>query len=332
MAVAESTFQTPVRWSGIAFTDGGAGMFSQVRGLLAAVGAPGEVCSAPLHAPWKWLWPGLIPTMRAIFAEPGPVDIESPPDLIVTCGRQSVMASLYLKKRFGTRVLTVHTQDPRIAPTRFDLVACPEHDGLVGPNIVGTFGALHHLTSELLAREAAAGPRCGLEKLAGPFTLVLLGGPTRNYAFDEADFSAFQARLEQVAATGQRLAILPSKRTPPRWIERFQQRFSQEHFVWSRDQQNPYLVALSLASHIVVTCDSVNMISEAATTGRPVYVEQMAEKRPARRFRRFHDSFIQAGITRTFTGTLDEWSYQPPNATQQVADRIRAELLARRTG
>lgn len=300
---------------------------SQVRGLLTSVGASVEVRPAQLRTPWKWLWPGMIPTAEWVLADRRTVQFKTPPDLVVTCGRQSIMASLLLKKRFGSRVLTVHTQDPRIDPARFDLVACPAHDGLVGSNVIGTFGAIHHLTPDLLAREALAGRRFGLEKLTGPFALVLLGGPTRNYAFDDTELAAFQERLlRSVTGTGQQLAILPSKRTPTRWIESFQARFARDHFVWTRDGENPYLAALALATQTIVTCDSVNMISEAATTARAVYVEHLAERRTARRFRKFHDSFEKAGITRPYTGILDQWTYTPPNATEQIAKVIRERL------
>ncbi len=43
---------------GLGYTDGGAGMASQVKGLLRAAGASVELVQAPLKAPWKWLWPG----------------------------------------------------------------------------------------------------------------------------------------------------------------------------------------------------------------------------------------------------------------------------------
>ena len=36
-----------------------------------------------------------------------------------------------------------------------------------------------------------------------------------------------------------------------------------------------YLSSLKLADHIVVTCDSTSMISEAAMTGKPIYVAHM---------------------------------------------------------
>lgn len=308
---------------GLGFTDGGAGMASQVKGLLRAAGASVELVQAPLKAPWKWLWPGMIPSREFIFADPALVRPEPPPQLVVSSGRQSIMASLVLKRRLGSRVFTVHTQDPRIDPLRFDLVACPAHDGLVGPNVVGTFGAIHHITRELLAEHAARGPIGGLERLERPFVLVLLGGPTRNYPYTQEALISFQQRLETVAkSTGCALAILPSRRTPSDWVLSCTARFAGEHLVWNGQGENPYLSGLALASHFIVTCDSVNMISEAAATGRPVFVEMLPEARSSKRFHRFYESFQSAGITRPFAGELGEWVYTPPNATLQIAKEI----------
>lgn len=313
---------------GLGYTDGGAGMASQVKGLLRAAGASVELVQAPLKAPWKWLWPGMIPAREFIFADPASVQLDPPPQLVVTSGRQSIMASLVLKRRLGAKVFTVHTQDPRIDPRRFDLVACPAHDGLVGPNVVGTFGAIHHITRELLEEHAAQGPIGGLEKLGRPFALVLLGGPTRNYPYSAEALFSFQQRLESMAkSTGCALAILPSKRTPSDWVTSFTARFAGEHLVWSGQGANPYLSGLALASHFVVTCDSVNMISEAAATGRPVFVEMLPEARTSKRFHRFYESFQIAGITRPFAGELGEWTYTPPNATLQIAEEIRKRMV-----
>lgn len=321
----------PPRWIGVGYTDGGAGMANQVRGLLKAVGASVELVQAPLRLPWKWLWPGLIPNRDWVFQAPTVISTGVTPDVVVTCGRQSVMASLSLKRRFGDRICTIHTQDPKISPDHFDLVACPEHDGLSGPNVVGTFGAIHHITPQLLQVARTSGPIGGLEQFRRAFTLVLLGGPTRNYPYSLNSLHCFQEKLKLAfASSGEALAILPSKRTPRAWVESFNSRFGEPHFVWTGQTENPYLVGLATASHIVVTCDSVNMISEAAATGSPVYVEMLPERRVSERFHRFYQSFHQAGITRPFEGALESWSYSPPNATQQVADAILEKMTNRR--
>ena len=97
--------------------------------------------------------------------------------------------------------------------------------------------------------------------------------------------------------------------------------------VWDGQGENPYLGFLALADAFVVTEDSVSMISEAASTGKPVYVAAL--EGGGRRFRLFHHNFRAAGITRPFDGTLDFWQYDPPDDTARVAAEVRRRLAAR---
>jgi mitochondrial fission protein ELM1 len=306
--------------------DGVAGTAGQVRGLAEAVGLPFRLSSAPLRQPWKSLWPGMVPAARFVFQDPRFLDGPSP-SLLITCGKQAVMTSLYLKKQLGDRVFTVHVQNPRISPERFDLVVAPEHDGLTGRNVISTMGALHHISPEVLARARANGPVGGLDRLRTPFVAVLIGGPTRHYAYVESDMQRLEDKLAGVAKSGGvSLAILPSRRTPQPVIERFIRRFGNEHLVWNRSGENPYLCTMAMASHLIVTGDSVSMITEAAGTGRPVYVEYLTERRPARRFRKFHDALQRAGISRSFEGRLESWTYEPRNDSALVAKVVRERL------
>ena len=57
-----------------------------------------------------------------------------------------------------------------------------------------------------------------------------------------------------------------------------------------------YLSSLGLADIIIVTCDSISMISEAAITGKPVYVAQMKNKRSIHRMKKFYKLFKDLGI------------------------------------
>ncbi len=86
---------------------------------------------------------------------------------------------------------------------------------------------------------------------------------------------------------------------------------------------NPYPGLLGHADAVLVTEDSVNMASEAATAGLPVHVFPVSGV--ARKIARFHASLAERGASRRFTGTIGQWSY-PPLAE---ADRIADDLLRR---
>lgn len=307
-------------------TDGAAGIVSQVRGLSAAVGLPSIAKTTVLRNPWKRLPSAWIPTTSRVFRDPATLEALPPPRLVVSSGRHSITASLYLKKVHGDRTFTVHIQDPKIDPARFDLVIAPQHDGLTGDNVIQSLGAIHHVTKEVLAAAAEAPPK-SLLRLGRPFVAVLLGGPNRSYDFSASDIDRLMAGLNQIVnRDAVRLAVLPSRRTPSEALRRLKEQFAVQHLVWDGEGENPYLASLALASHLVVTGDSVSMTSEAAATGKPVYTLELTEKRRARRFRRFHQSFREAGITRPFAGRLDVWHYQPPNDTAHAAALVRERI------
>ena len=82
---------------------------------------------------------------------PGRHDFTSPwPDLLISCGRQSVAASVAVRRASANKTFTVHIQDPRIDPKNFDVVIVPAHDKLHGDNVFVTQGAIHHVSREKL--------------------------------------------------------------------------------------------------------------------------------------------------------------------------------------
>ena len=84
--------------------------------------------------------------------------------------------------------------------------------------------------------------------------------------------------------------------------------------VWDGTGENPYFAFLATADAIVTTEDSVNMVTEAAGTGKPVYVQRL--KCSSTRLGRFHELMRERGATRLFAGKIESWSYAPINDTE----------------
>ncbi len=303
-----------------------AGLRSQARGLAQAVGLPFELRSTTMKPWWRCVPLSWVPKQASSLRDPSVLE-GSTPRLVISCGKHGVIPSLTLKKKFGDHVFCVHVQDPNIDPKNFDLVIVPQHDRTRGPNVYLSLGALHHVTDEVLAA-ARVSPEA--EQLAGddrPLVVVLLGGQNRYYGFSATEMERFIGKLKQaVAQSDVRLAILKSRRTPDDIARRFEQEFGPQHYVWDGVSTNPYMAALALASTVIATGDSVSMITEASATGRPVYVEHLTEVRRAIRFRRFHEQFAEAGITRPFEGHFEDWSYEIPRDTERVAQLIRERI------
>ena len=93
---------------------------------------------------------------------------------------------------------------------------------------------------------------------------------------------------------------------------------------WDGTGENPYWGYLGLAEAILVTADSVTMVSEAASTGKPVYVIELDGG--SAKFERFHRGLVDAGVTRPFHGRLEFWDYPSVNETAGIAAEIGRRL------
>ncbi len=292
-------------------------MRSQAEGVAEALDRPFESVVVRPRGPWSWLPahrqpPGLL---RYGLKERLP---PLWPDVLISCGRRSAPVSIAVRRAAGGRTFTVHIQNPLTRVRCFDLVVPMEHDGLTGPNVVVTRAALHGVTPEKLA---AAGAEWR-ERLGGLNVAVMLGGESRSHRFTRETLDRLASGL--VGLEGD-IAVTPSRRTQPDVVEALKARLPQAWF-WDGAGGNPYLGMLALARHLVITEDSVSMVSEAISTGKPVYVAKMAGR--SRRLARFHDSLLKEGVVRVFDGRLGESRYEPINETPRIAAEVRRRLEA----
>jgi mitochondrial fission protein ELM1 len=310
-------------------TTGETGMVNQVNGLAEALGLPFEMKTVHPAAPWRGLPGHWAASVGALASTPFADGVHAPwPDLLITCGRRSAALAIAIKRASGGRTFTVHIQNPRVPPRYFDLIAAPEHDRLAGPNVISTRGALHRLTRETLA-SAGARFRERFAALRRPMAAVLVGGKSRSHRLtpERARELASQLR-ELVDRRDVGLAVTASRRTGPENAAILREALAGSGaFMWDGEGENPYFAMLALADWIIVTEDSASMVSEACFTGKPVHVA--AVEGGARRFKRMHRRFREAGFTRPFTGELESWSYDPLDETRRVAALV-AERLERR--
>lgn len=308
-----------------ALSEGHAGMVIQCVGLAERVGIPFQELRVLPRRPWTWLPPGWWPAPQMALG-PDSDRIAPPwPELAITCGRRSVPYGLMLRRLSGGRTFTVHIQDPQTRLKKFDLVVAPKHDGLRGANVIETSGSLHRVTPERLAA-AAAKVAAKLESLPRPLVTVLVGGSNSCYQLTPAITAALADDLAELSRRdGIGLAVTPSRRTGADNIAVLRERLAAvPAVVWDLEGENPYFGFLGQADYIVVTPDSVNMATEAAATGKPVFVAELAGGNA--KFRAFHQNMRTAGYTRPFAGRLDSWTYEPLDDTATVAAEIKRRM------
>jgi uncharacterized protein len=310
-------------------TDGSVGMEAQGIAVAEAVGLPfslrrGRVTGALrfLPAPLQLL----LPPARLLGSVAANDKLEAPwPRLIISIGRRSVPIALAVKRLAAPNAFALHIQNPKVPARLFDLIAAPVHDGFEAPNVITTFGAVHGVTGDRLAE---AGKRFAprIKDLPHPRITALLGGDSQAFSFPPDHAAALGAKLARVAKdSGGALLVTPSRRTRADSVAALAHAIEDvPHLLWDGTGDNPYYAFLALADVIVVTEDSVNMVTEAAGTGKPVYVQKL----PGRSIRlaRFHRLMQERGATRPFEGRLESWSYVPINDTEMVASSIRRAL------
>jgi mitochondrial fission protein ELM1 len=308
-------------------TDGSVGMEAQGIAVAEAVGLPYTLKRVRVTGAMR-----LFPARLQIYLPHAlllrSVDSDEPlaapwPRLVISIGRRSVPIALAIKR--VARAFGLHIQNPKVPSGRFDLIAAPLHDGFTGSNVINTFGAVHSITPARL-EEGAKAFAAVVEPLPRPRIAVLLGGESAAFTFPPENAGTFGASLAALAReSGGSLLVTPSRRTLPGSVEALAATIEGiPQVFWDGSGANPYHAFLALADAIVVTEDSVNMVTEAAGTGKPVYVQRL--KGNSRRLRRFHELMQERGVTRPFEGKLEMWSYPPINDTELVASAIRKAL------
>lgn len=298
-------------------TEGLVGLQNQAIGLAQALGLPYVLKQVPKPSGlWRFLSP-----VRHHLTPPWP-------DLLISCGRQSVPVSVDVRRASKNKTFTVHIQDPLIDPRQFDVVIVPAHDKLRGENVLVTQGAIHQVTTEKL-NSAAGHFRPLLASLPRPLISVLVGGKNRHQGFSPASADDFAKKLLMAQTnTGGGLALTTSRRTGAANEAILRQHLvGVPSYIWDGQGENPYFGLLTLADVIVVTSDSISMISEACSTGKPVYIYQLPHC--GRRHKELCESLIQGGIARSFWGVIDKWTYPPLDEIRKAADFVHERFLAK---
>tara|TARA_B100000530_G_scaffold298229_1_gene217921 strand:+ start:309 stop:1247 length:939 start_codon:yes stop_codon:yes gene_type:complete len=306
---------------GILLTEGMHGMISQVEGLAKALDLEFTHHKVELNSFWKLLPPKFTPISQNVFKK-----IHSDAfDVIISCGRKSVIPSIFLKKNSKKKVMNIHIQDPKVNLDNFNYVIAPEHDGLIGQNVFSTKGAIHYLTKEEINNHSNyLKDRLQTKK---EYFLLILGGPTKHYDYSDKNIlnilNLFNDLVEKNKLQG---IVIPSMRTPKNVIELSKNKLGENSLVIDTVDKKAYLSALSLAKYISVTCDSTSMISEAALTGKPIYVADIPPKKNDYRIKKFREIFDQLNIIKKLDVKLETWHYESLDETSRIAKKIKNRL------
>ncbi|XP_050382189.1 mitochondrial fission protein ELM1-like [Argentina anserina] len=286
-----------------------------------------------------------IATMaRQTFDKDGPL-------LVVASGRDTIPVASAIKRLAPENVFLVQIQHPRSHLNRFDLVIAPRHDYYQltphaqkqipwflrrwitpreppGKNVVLTIGALHQADSAAL-KSAASAWHAELAPVPRPLLVINIGGPLGNCSYGVDLAKQLAAMLRNVLWSCGSVRISFSRRTPEKVSKFLTREFSNNPkvYIWEGEGHNPHMGHLAFADAFIITADSVSMLSEACSTGKPVYV--IGAERCTWKFADFQNRLEERGVVRPFTGKEDMskcWSYVPLNDTAEAATQVKKAL------
>ncbi len=309
-------------------TDAKTGSDRQAEGVAHSLGCVADLKHAKpsliygMMAPYGW------PDPLERFGEPDSRFAPPWPDLAIAVGRRSAPYVRALKRAAGGQTFTVFILDPRAGTGIADLICVPEHDALRGANVFTTPTSPHPFGARRL-RDLRADVALDIAALPRPRIAVMLGGRSRHYPYSDADHARLSRALAALAQSGASFLVTGSRRTHDALTAAVEGALAGAPALFNRGEINRYPEFLAHADRIIVTGDSVNMTSEAAATGRPIYV--FAPSGGKGKFDRFHAVLQQYGATRPLPETPDgfpDWRYEPIDSTVLIAEEIRTRLAA----
>ena len=307
-------------------------MESQVVGLANAIAAKRKAQVLVKRVAWKgrigrlpwWLNP--FP-LKSLTPES---EIAPPwPDIWIAAGRATLPLSIRMKAWSKNATYVVQTQDPRMPTGLFDLVIPPKHDRLQGDNVFSITGSPNGVNAKRLRAELARF-KAQIASLPHPRVAVVIGGKSKahNLSVERAAAIAHEIELP-LAQEGGSVMVSFSRRTPPAARALLTSRLKHmPGIIWDGEGENPYFAFLAAADYILVTEDSTNMATDAASTGKPVFIVKMEGE--SLKFRLFHEDLERLGAARPFGGAFHKWKYPPLAETERAAAEVIARFEARK--
>jgi len=296
-----------------------------------------------LATAWAWLVPGGLgkwPVLRLALTSVCYQRLaRAYADVVVSCGASTAPVNALLSRELRAKSVVLMNPAP-IPLSRFSLAFVPAHDQVrPAPNIVQTYGALTGIANGQLTEardnlqlhpkwkppptsDSAKGRMAGL-------VAVFLGGDNPEYRVT-AEFT--DVILQQVLAACEAVdgacLVTTSRRTPAAVEQRLADRLASHPrcrflLLAGRDPLDGTLEGmLGWADAVVVTGESISMVSEACASGRPVIVVE-PPVRPGSSHRltkpqRYLETLVREGYVHR----------HPPHEIGQVLQRVLTERPA----
>ena len=304
-------------------SDGKPGHKNQSLGVCEALGVDPEVIELekrPFGMLLQWLYPSLY--FKNLPSAPWP-------DIVVSTGYHVSVAAKWVKMK-NPETMLVHMMKPKGYAGAFTVLAIPEHDQpKVAGNVITTMGAPHLVSTEKLQSEKEKWQSV-LNPDGKKAVAVIIGGNSKNFTFNKISVKALIAELEEQYGEGVRYMVTTSRRTGAAEKQILTDYFeARDSYFYDGQGENPYFGMLACADSIVVTAESVSMISEACATSVPVYAFDLKQAMKASKLKRFYTGFLKAGRVVDLSQKYKENTFTPHIEAASVAAFIKSKLIQR---
>ena len=280
-----------------------------------------RIINAELKFPWKQISPYILPDCSFMFKKNNL--FEPYPNLIIAAGRKSIAIARYIKKE-SPKTFVCFLQNPKTNNHNFDLIAAPEHDDIHGSNIISTLGTPNLIADKLIEEESNIYVD-KVNNLSDNKIAFIIGGNSKTHKMTESITNKICDDIISLS-NNYGVMITTSRRTGNKNNKIIKDRLSniENIFLWDGENENPYFSFLYHADYIVVTNDSASMISEAASTGKPVYLYPL--EGGSKKFNRLYSNFKNSGAVRDFSKNIEKFNYPKLNDAKTISDEIKKKL------
>ena len=226
------------------------------------------------------------------------------PSIIITTGRRMAGSSIAIKSILKNNVKTIQIQNPKLSFNNFDLLLIPEHDRVKGKNVIQTKGALSFYDENYIKNFNE--PSLKKIKTKKISVLLMVGGNSKRHKPKNSEYYDLSTKvIKGVKNLDAQLIVTVSRRTPNQALKILQSTFSKhlrDFKIFSPNIKNPYPKILEIIDYVIVTSDSVNMISEIAMLSKPLFISHFSEEN--KKISSFISNLKELNVVRDYEGDL----------------------------
>lgn len=264
--------------------------------------------------------------------------LEINPDIIIISGRRLSKLAIYLKNHSSQKVNIIAITNPEVNFKYFSSVILPYHDKVKIDkynNIINIQGALCKFALDKMQKETEVVEK-KLSNFHKPFIALVIGGDIKNKKYDPEEFGIFIANLSKlISKLNATLLITTSRRTSDKCIQAIKNNLNCNNYLYdwksaqvNPDNINPYNAFIDLSEILIMTGDSISMISEVLTFRKSIYIYKPEQSLKIKHLK-FLNKLIEDGYIREFNDkitSLDKFNDKTFNELERIKNTIITNL------